>query len=342
MKNMLFLYNTYPLIHKKPRKHYLCVRKTVCSIMNKKENLQHFTVERIRQIAETFTKGNEMQVSFSPDITVVLHGRPASLDKHSLQKGVPYRIEQHRIGFFVGGTGNACLNLQDVHLKSKTAIFASDGSTLQINDYSPDAEIIMLSVSEEFLNRSLGISRPEILRQGCFGCNFPLTESEFDIAHEAFSLLYTLLREDASFRPASENIVAAIFRLFDALYTRQLALSEKVSKPENRAQHVFDHFIQLLREFGVREHDLRFYSDRLCLTPRYLGTLILQASGHTAKYWIDRAIITEAKLLLQHTDLTVVQVSDRLHFPNSSFFCKYFKRLTGYTPKAYQSISHTV
>lgn len=310
--------------------------------MNKKENLQHFTVDHIRQIAEAYVRGHEMQVSFSPDITVVLHGRPASLVKHSLQKGVPYRIEQHRIGFVVGGTGNACLNLQDFHIEKHTAIFASDGSTLQINDYSPDAEITMLSVSEEFLNRSLGIPRPELLRRGCFGCNFPLTDVETGIAQTVFSLLYTLLQGDATYRSAVDNIVAAIFRFFDALYTRQLALSDKVAKTGSRAQHVFDHFIQLLREFGVREHDLRFYSDRLCLTPRYLGTLILQASGHTAKYWIDRAIITEAKLLLQHTDLTIIQVSDRLHFPNSSFFCKYFKRLTGYTPKAYKSISHIV
>ena len=35
-------------------------------------------------------------------------------------------------------------------------------------------------------------------------------------------------------------------------------------------------------------------------------------------------------------DLKNYQISDELNFPNPSFFCKFFKRMTGMTPQEYQ------
>jgi AraC-like DNA-binding protein len=70
----------------------------------------------------------------------------------------------------------------------------------------------------------------------------------------------------------------------------------------------------------------------MCLTERYLGTVVRQASGITAKEWIDRALVTRIKIELRHTDKSVAQISDEMKFPNPSFFSKYFRRLTGMTP----------
>lgn len=85
-----------------------------------------------------------------------------------------------------------------------------------------------------------------------------------------------------------------------------------------------------------REHQIAFYADRLCLTERYLGTLVHQVSGVTAQEWIDRAIIMEIKVKLRHTNLSLKQISDDLNFPNPSIFSKYFKRLTSMTPLEYK------
>ena len=60
-------------------------------------------------------------------------------------------------------------------------------------------------------------------------------------------------------------------------------------------------------------------------------------AGVTAKDWIDRATITLAKVMLRHTTKNISQISDELHFPNDSFFCKYFKRLTGHTPLGWRN-----
>lgn len=84
------------------------------------------------------------------------------------------------------------------------------------------------------------------------------------------------------------------------------------------------------------ERTVGFYADKLCLTPRYLNTLIRQVSHQTVMEWINQSVILEAKVLLKHSNLLVYQISDELHFPNPSFFCKFFKRMTGMTPQEYQ------
>ena len=81
---------------------------------------------------------------------------------------------------------------------------------------------------------------------------------------------------------------------------------------------------------------LAFYAEKLCITSRYLGTVILNESGVGAKEWIDRAVISTAKVLLRHSDKQTTQIADELNFPNASFFCKYFKRLTRLTPQQYR------
>ena len=74
----------------------------------------------------------------------------------------------------------------------------------------------------------------------------------------------------------------------------------------------------------------------LCLSPRYLSSVIRDVSGRTVVEWVNQAVILEAKVLLKHSDLLTYQIADELHFPNPSFFSKFFKRMTGMTPQEYQ------
>ena len=45
---------------------------------------------------------------------------------------------------------------------------------------------------------------------------------------------------------------------------------------------------------------LRFMPTGFFLTPRYLSTLVRQASGRTVMDWVNEAVMQEAKLMLRH------------------------------------------
>ena len=70
--------------------------------------------------------------------------------------------------------------------------------------------------------------------------------------------------------------------------------------------------------------------------PGYLSTVVRTCTGRTASEWIERHVAQEAKALLKSTNMTVQQISNELNFPSQSFFGKFFKRLTGLSPKEYR------
>lgn len=71
-------------------------------------------------------------------------------------------------------------------------------------------------------------------------------------------------------------------------------------------------------------------------TPKYLSSIIKQASGESATEWIIHTVIRNAQALLENSQLTVQQVADYLNFPTPSFFGQYFKKHVGMTPKEYR------
>lgn len=126
-----------------------------------------------------------------------------------------------------------------------------------------------------------------------------------------------------------------------SLCFHQLDFVRKSSQSTERQQHtrqeeVFNRFLELVNKYAARERSITFYADRLFLTPRYLSTLVRQASGRTVMDWVNEAVMQEAKLMLRHTDKLVYQIADELNFPNASFFSKYFRRMAGMTPNDYR------
>ena len=53
--------------------------------------------------------------------------------------------------------------------------------------------------------------------------------------------------------------------------------------------------------------------------------------------FIEQYVITECKALLSSTTMTIQQIADTLHFPSQSVFGKYFKRVTGVSPREYRN-----
>jgi AraC-like DNA-binding protein len=97
-------------------------------------------------------------------------------------------------------------------------------------------------------------------------------------------------------------------------------------------------FLQLVKDNFRQERQLKFYSDALCITPRYLSRVVRECTGSSASDWIERYVVLEARALLKSTNMTIQQISDYLNFPSQTFFGKYFKRRAGLSPKEYRRI----
>lgn len=101
-------------------------------------------------------------------------------------------------------------------------------------------------------------------------------------------------------------------------------------------QEICERFIDLVSENFKNQREIAFYADKLCVSNKYLSTLLKQNTGMTALEWIERYVVLYAKSCLSSTTMTIQQISDELDFPSQSVFGKYFKRVEGVSPKAYR------
>lgn len=81
---------------------------------------------------------------------------------------------------------------------------------------------------------------------------------------------------------------------------------------------------------------VKYFADKVCLSPNYFGDLIKKETGKTAQDYIHSKIIDLAKEMLLGTDDTVNQISYELGFQYSQHFNRLFKKNTGYTPSEYR------
>jgi len=104
----------------------------------------------------------------------------------------------------------------------------------------------------------------------------------------------------------------------------------------SRQEEIYSNFIDVLQANYRKNREINFYAQRLCITPKHLSQVVKDISGRSARAIIDEYVISEAKALLYSTTSSVQQISDALNFPSQSVFGKYFKRMTGKSPKEYR------
>lgn len=107
---------------------------------------------------------------------------------------------------------------------------------------------------------------------------------------------------------------------------------EGTNEAKVRPERLSDDFFLLLAEHYKQERSVAFYAEQMHLTPKYLSGQIKRITGKSILEWINETVITEIKVMLKTTDLTVWQISEALNFSNPSAFVQYFKHHTGTTP----------
>lgn len=107
-----------------------------------------------------------------------------------------------------------------------------------------------------------------------------------------------------------------------------------VTKP--RPEQLTDDFFRLLATHYRKEHNVGFYAGRLHRTPKYFSEAVRRISGRSVCDWISTMLLSDSRLLLQTTDMTVLEISEELGFSSPSVFVQFFRHHTGTTPLKYR------
>lgn len=267
------------------------------------------------------------------EFAIIHNANPMQFIDRLFQLHVPYRMDNYRFLFFHHAKARGTINLRERVITDNTIGFAGPGSIVQMEEIVAVQEVSAVVMDEDYIKVAMGGRLPQELNGSMHDFYFTADEKEMATCQKLVMLLRELVDEADYSHETVASLFAALTNYICSLYDRH---EEQQPRVASRGQSVLNAFIQLVNEHGAREHLIDFYADRLCITERYLGTIIKKESGISAKEWIDRAIMAEAKVALKHSDVTIAELSERLAFPNPSLFCRWFKRLEGMTPGKYR------
>ena len=253
----------------------------------------------------------------------------------------PSRLDAFIIGVGTEGETSLTSNLQEFRLKKNSLFIFNPKDILQVQS-NDRFKAHLIVITPDFLKRiNIDTKRmmPLFLQFGSLPC-MELTHAESQSLRSFISLVEQELKgpeTDFSSEIIGGLIAATIYKVGDIL-THYLTEHPEVDSPmHNRAEEYFRQFTELLGEHYKHERSVGFYARQLCITPKYLTTLIKRISGKSVSEWIDNYVILEAKTLLKYSNMSVQEIAYYLNFPNQSFFGSYFKRNAGMSPSQYKA-----
>jgi len=283
--------------------------------MSDSKNINYFSIDsaNLRELA-----GAESHVFNNDDLSIILNGRPS--DKTFFREGEVYQSPDPRLLLFMSGEADVHLDLEQYHFERGTVILTMPDVILEFERIGRDVEVCGIAMKE-----AVQVAERIVTKVSA-------KDSEL-----LLRMMY-LLWDMAALSPYRREAVLQMVRVMvaDVQYIKQASDSTVNKTAVSRHQELFQQFKTLVSHHCERERNIPYYADLLRITPHHLSAVISRASGRSAMYWINRAVVLRAKVLLRTSGLLTYEIAERLHFANPPAFNNFFKRETGLTPNEYR------
>lgn len=233
-----------------------------------------------------------------------------------------------------------------------TILYNNRKLTLHVGDlytYSPGFEVIVLSASSDYsgicllADEHFTLSLPTVrdaIRTAYFmvvELTSPVLPLQDDDRHRLQELMQMMIHYQQTGLPHANESLQMLYNLFltDLSAIQQHSICEH--RFPKRVEELFLGFLHLLPQHFIEHHDIGFYASELCITSTYLSRIVRQVSGgRTVIDYINQLLLMEAIFLLRQTSLSITQISNRLHFAESTTFARFFYRMKGMNPREFR------
>lgn len=256
----------------------------------------------------------------------------------------PIRFNGFLAFFCMEGSFSIDINLHSYEVEEGSLIIYTPGNMVRVSSYDSKElrklNFIIVASSESFIT-DVRVDFNRLYDDSVLALENPcikLASDEREMLRKYYELTETLLYQNI---PNNDKAVkylgASLFSLMGSIWKGRIEAAEENTKPRSiRANAIYVNFLKLVSEHHSEQRNLKFYADKLCLTPRYLSKLIKGISGRTAAEWVDGFVILDAKNLLKYSDLSVKEIAFKMHFASVPSFYKFFNKQVGMTPMSYR------
>ncbi len=251
-------------------------------------------------------------------------------------KEPPHRHNFQELLWIKSGSGHQLVDSEQFTIKPLTFYLIPKGQIHYFNE-GIDLEGFLVRFSDDFLQESVG-SLSWNYRQTLFSHftrNRSLSISAANLRRYE-GLLQRMWQEQQTksfgYQAVQRHLLSIL--LVQLERTRQLSTNDNTQLSKEAS--IYKEFLEYLERFYRTHHVVTFYADKVGISARKLTQVCRQHAGKTAKTLIQERVVLEAQRYLQHTNLSVKEISYRLGFRDPAYFSKAFKAVVGVAPQAYE------
>ncbi|PRY03958.1 AraC family transcriptional regulator [Pontibacter ummariensis] len=248
----------------------------------------------------------------------------------------PHKHDFYILLFVTQGTGTHTIDFEEYEVKPGTVFFMIPG---QVHSWklSNDADGFVIFLTQEFYARE----HPHRKLFDFPFFNALLYKPVLILAREDESRLmrslHLLMQEHQDQKLMKDEMLS---RYLDVLL---IELARIYQAQENKIEvlgtaHALLQHLERLIDLHYKEHaPVGFYADRLHVTSKHLNETCKRSLGKTTIELIQHRTLLEAKRLLVHSELTASQIATALGYFDNTYFFRFFKKHTGYTPEQFRA-----
>jgi len=260
----------------------------------------------------------------------------SSKNDHTIKLNMPYRADYYCMILVRKGSIGFTMKDQLYEIAAGDMIFCPKGETFWMDHLSIDYNAKYIFFSFDFISES-GFNSIDVLK--IFTSDPAIfIKNESDL----FRKVVFHLEQLENLNNAEKNnyyfkeMIWHYFSLIIYEIDNYLKKTEKIKSISDREDEITTDFFVLVRKHFKEQHNVQFYADQLCISRKYLTSIINKTLRKSPKEIIDQVLILEARLLLKNSNSNITEVALQLNFPDQATFSKFFKRHTRKSPQEYK------
>ncbi|MGM9754038.1 MAG: helix-turn-helix transcriptional regulator [Candidatus Cryptobacteroides sp.] len=230
------------------------------------------------------------------------------------------------------------INLKDYEIVANSEIVLLPDCICAIMESSEDFEVQQFSMEEERFFAACRNINPDF-----FGRlkNYPVymhNEKTLPASQLTLALLKAYGEDERmACREDCEMLLVRSLMLTIHDFIERSCGNEPQLVRSKRPAQLCERFIRLVIHYCARERTVSWYAGKLCVSARYLSQATGETIGQSPKEIIDNYAMQEISLLLTHSELSIQQIADKMHFSDQSTLGRYFKQHSGIAPLKYRT-----
>jgi len=121
--------------------------------------------------------------------------------------------------------------------------------------------------------------------------------------------------------------------------SRQFIQQRTAAQLPPRGRDYFSRFSALVEQHYHRHDSIERLAHEVGISVAHLNATCREWAGQSALQVVHQRLLLEAKRNLIYTNQNVSQVAERLGFADAAYFSRFFRRLTGVSPKAFKALA---